>query len=235
MKPTLSAWIAVVVLLLALAPAAAAEEPAGQGNTLTVTGRGTVQIPTPDARIVLGVEVRRETAGEAQVEAARRSAAVVELVRRFEVEELETTRISLSPEYHYESRERRLVGFTATNLVSFRLPVERGGELLDGAVRAGATRIDSVQLVPDDEELARAESRAVAGAARQARKRARTVLGALGLEEVEIVRIQVGDRPDRPVPSMMRLMDAAETDPRTPVLPGLAEVSAQVTLEIRYR
>ncbi|PLZ88186.1 hypothetical protein CI594_20630, partial [Fischerella thermalis CCMEE 5196] len=66
---------------------------------LTVTGRGVESIPATLAEVVLGVEVQAKTAQEAQKEAARRSSAVVTLLKTRNVEKLQTTGITLNPVY----------------------------------------------------------------------------------------------------------------------------------------
>ncbi|MCZ0905245.1 SIMPL domain-containing protein, partial [Microcoleus sp. HI-ES] len=87
-------------------------------RTLTVTGRGVEAIPTTQTQVRLGVEVQGKTAAEVQQEAARRSSAVVELLRSRQVEKLETAGITLNPIYSYENNQQRLTGYTATNTVS---------------------------------------------------------------------------------------------------------------------
>lgn len=64
-------------------------------RTLTVTGRGVEAIPATLAQVVLGVEVQAKTAQEAQQEVARRSSAVVALLKSRNVEKLQTTGITL--------------------------------------------------------------------------------------------------------------------------------------------
>jgi len=59
-------------------------------RTLSVTGRGVEAIPTTQTQVALGVEVQGKTAAEVQQEAARRSSAVVALLRSRQVQKLET-------------------------------------------------------------------------------------------------------------------------------------------------
>src|ERR687885_995832 len=127
-------------------------------RTLTVTGRGLEAIPTTKTQVQLGVEIQGKTATEVQEEVARRSSAVVELLRSRQVEKLETTGIRLNPIYSYENNVQRLTSYSATNTVSFRTSsTEQAGKLLDDAVQAGATRIDSVGFTASDEAIAAAQ------------------------------------------------------------------------------
>lgn len=206
-------------------------------RTLTVTGQGTESIATTLSQIQLGVEVQAETAEEAQQEAARRSAAVVEFLRSRNVDKLQTTGINLNPQYDYSNNRQRIIGYLATNSVSFRVPTERAGDILDRAVEAGATRIDSVSFVADDDAVETARQQAIREAVQNAKAQADAVLSSLGLSQQEIVGIRVDGAPPPPPILYRANLDAAvaqESRAATPVVGGEQEVQASVTLQIRY-
>lgn len=223
-----------ILSLMFTSPAIAQEQ---LFRTLTVTGQGTETIPTTLTQVRLGVEVQGQTAEAVQQEAARRSAAVVELLRSRNVEKLETTGIRLSPNYSYDDRVRRLVGYIATNIVSFRISTEQAGNILDLAVQAGASRIDDVSFVAEDEAISAAQQDALRKATQDAQQQANTVLDSLGLSPEEIVNIQINGAstpPPRPIPLAGRTMEAADLAAATPVVGGEQTVRARVTLQISY-
>ncbi|TAG21004.1 MAG: DUF541 domain-containing protein [Oscillatoriales cyanobacterium] len=194
-------------------------------RTLTVTGRGVEAIPTTQTFVYLGVEVQGKTAAEVQQEAAKRSSAVVELLRSRQVQKLETTGISLNPNYSYENNQQRLlIGYTATNTVSFRINTQSAGTLLDDAVSAGATRIQGVSFVATESAIAQAQKQALKKATQDAQSQADAVLNALNFKRGEILSIQVNGAsappPDIALP--------------TPVIGGEQQVNASVTLQISY-
>lgn len=202
---------------------------------LTVTGQGSESVQTTQAQVMLGVEAQADTADEAQAEVARRSTAVVAFLRSRNVSELETTGISLNPIYNYESGEQRIVGYGASNTVSFRTPTEASGEIVDGAVRAGASQISGVQFIASDAAIAQARSQALAEATRDAQSQADSVLSALGFSAQEIVNIQIDSAnmpPVYPPYAQRALADGAEAT--TPIIGGEQDVEARVTLQIRY-
>lgn len=207
-------------------------------RTLTVSGRGVERIPTTLTEVRLGVEVQGKTAQEVQQEVARRSSAVVALLRsRNKVERLETTGISLNPVYSYNNNVQRLTGYSATNTVSFRLNTEQTGTLLDDAVKAGATRIDGVSFVAADAAIATAQQQALREATQDAQQQARTVLSTLELTPKEVVSIQVNaaNPPQPPMPLYNRAADSLESRAApTPVIGGEQQVEASVTLQISY-
>ncbi|MGJ3245912.1 MAG: SIMPL domain-containing protein [Elainellaceae cyanobacterium] len=245
MKPILSGrsfpklWDARYVLplsigilsLVLLKPALAQERTL---RTLTVTGQGVEMVPTTLAQVSLGVEVQADTAVEAQRDAAQRSAAVVELLRSRDVSQLETTGISLSPRYNYAENEQRLIGYTASNIVSFQVSTEDAGALLDEAVQTGATRINGVTFTANDQAIAQARQIALREATEEAQEQADAVFTALGLSQQEIVSIQINGANAVPPPIPYRAAMAEAADASTPVVGGEQTVNASVTLEISY-
>lgn len=205
-------------------------------RTLTVNGRGVERIATTLSQISLGVEIQGKTAQEVQQEAARRSSAVIGVLKSRNVERLETTGVRLNPVYSYSNNVQKIQGYSATNTVSFRVPTDKAGAILDEAVKVGATRIDSVSFVAGDEAIAQAQSQALTKATQDAQRQANAVFSALGLQSKEIVSIQVnGASPPPPVQvAELRLANAASKDSVTPLVGGEQEVQASVTLQISY-
>lgn len=203
-------------------------------RTLTVTGQGTENVPTTKAELQLGVEVEATTATAAQQEAARRSTAVVNLLRSRNVERLQTSGITLNPRYNYNNNEQRLVGYTATNTVSFRIASDRAGALLDEVVDAGASRIDGIRFIAEDAAIAIAQRQALREATEEAQEQADAVLDALGLSRGDVVSIQInGATPPPPAPMLRMEAQLADTS-STPIIGSEQEVGASVTLQIQY-
>jgi hypothetical protein len=204
-------------------------------KTLTVTGRGLESIPTTLAQVRLGVEVQGKTAQQVQQEAARRSSAVVDLLKSRHVEKLETTGVYLNPLYSYANNEQRLTGYSATNTVSFRLPTAQAGSIIDAAVKAGATRIEGVSFTATDEAIAKARQQALQAATKDAQQQANAVFSSLNLSQKEVVSIQINSAnpPQPPIPLMAR--EAAFVEKATtPVVGKEQQVEASVTLQIGY-
>jgi uncharacterized protein len=202
-------------------------------RTLTVTGRGVESISTTQTQVRLGVEVQGKTAAEAQQESARRSSAVVNLLRSRQVEKLETTGINLRPNYSYENNQQRLTGYIATNTVSFQINTQSAGTLLDEAVAAGATRIDSVNFQAAESAIESAQKQALRKATQDAQAQADAVLSALNLKRGEILSIQVNRNASYPVYQQLGNM-ARAANVTTPVVGGEQQVEALVTLQIGY-
>lgn len=234
---SVSSWLCCALSVLSLTLASPAEAQEKLLRTLTVTGRGVEMVPTSLTQARLGVEVQGKTAAEVQQEVARRSSAVVALLKSRNVEKLETTGISLNPTYSYENNVQRLTGYVATNIVSFQMKTENSGTLLDEAVSAGATRIDGISFVAADEVIATAQKQALKEATQDAQLQADAVLSSLNLTRKEVVSIQINGAltpPPRPIPlGDISLRSEAKVAP-TPVIGGEQQVEASVTLQIGY-
>ncbi len=220
---------ATLVILNPIHPALAQEQVT---PTLTVTGEGIETISATLIQVNLGVEIQGEKAIAVQEEIAKRTTAVVNFLKERRVEKLQTTGFRLQPQYRYENNQRSLVGYVGVNTVSFQLPVEKIGNLLDEAVKIGATRIDSISFTATAQELAAAEKEALRKATQDAQEQAEAVLRALNLTATEIIKIDI-KRSSSPQPRL-GIQSAAATN-GTPIIGGEQKVRAFVTLQISYQ
>jgi uncharacterized protein len=233
-KSWLPLALPVLLTLGSISPSWAAERP--MNRVLSVNGRGMTNIPATLTQVRLAVEVSGKSSNTVQQEAAKRSTTVIKLLKSRQVEKLQTAGISLSPVYSYDNNRQQLTGYTATNSLSFRLPVAQSGEVIDAAVQAGATRIDSVSSIASEEAVATAQTKALQLATKDAQRQAQAVLSALGFQSKEIIGIQINEAM-RPNPVMMESASFARTDRKmatTEVVGGEQEVQANVTLQISY-
>jgi len=206
-------------------------------RTLNVTGRGVESIDTTLTQVELGVESTGKSASAVQQEVARRSTAVVELLKNRKVEKLETTGINLSPTYDYTGGRQVLTGYSAINRVRFQVPIPQAGILLDQAVQSGASRIDGLSFKASDTAIATAQQQALREATQDALQQARTVFSSLNITQKEIISIQINQATPPPsVPMVYATAARMKTgfDSTTPVIGGEQTVEATVTLTISY-
>jgi len=205
-------------------------------RTLTVTGQGSEFVATSLSQVTLGVEVQGDTAEAVQQEVANRSNAVINLLQsRQNITKLQTAGVSLNPTYDYSGNTPRITGYAGVNTVSFRIPTNETGALLDEVIQAGATRIDGVSFVADDAALATARQEAIQEAIQDAQTQADAAFSALGFTPGDVVGVQVnGASYQPPMPLYdVRAAEASQSAP-TPILGGEQEVQASVTLQISY-
>lgn len=235
-------WSRIVLLSLAIAMislsgCASVKMTETHTQTLTATGKGTVKIPATLAQITLGIEIQGKTAQEAQQQVAKRSEALVNLLRSSNVEQLQTTSVNLNPVYTTINNKTQITGYTASNIVSFRLAADKTGDLLDRSVATGATRIDSLSFVATDEAIETARQQALQTATQDAQKQADAVFTSLNLTRRKIVSIQVN--PSTPPPQPINYAESsiqafAKDTANTVLVGGEQQVQAFVTLQIGY-
>lgn len=202
-------------------------------RVLTVTGQGSESLSPTLASISLSVEVIGPTAESVQEDMAERAAALVDFLQSQPIQDLGTTGVRLNPRYDYSSDQQRLIGYSASNTIRFDIAVEQAGELLDDAVQAGATRIDSLQFRATDTAIATAQRQALRAATLDAQDQADVVLAALNLTRQDIIGIQV-NHAQAPLPPMAPFAARESSLASTPVIASDQEVTASVTLQIQY-
>lgn len=245
-----------LLIYLIFALPASAQQKEKIWRTLTVRGRGVQTITTTLSQVSLGVVVEAKTAAQAQKQVSRQLSAVIALLKSRNVEQLQTTRISLTPIYSYRqgvqqvstynarplykyrNRRRRITGYTARNTVSFRYPTDKLGILLDEAVKIGATQINNVSFVATDTAIDNAYKQALQKATQDAKQQADLVFGDLGLQPQDVISIRV-NRPRLPRPRRFyRGRRGASSvnfaDVSTPIIGAEQKVEASVTLKINY-
>jgi uncharacterized protein len=228
---------AALLLCVSFAQPSMADEKERMYKTLTVSGRGVESIATTLSQVNLGVQVEGKNVQEVQQEAARKSSAVVALLKSRNVEKLQTTGINLNPVYNYTNNTQKITGYSATNTVSFRIATEKTGSLLDDVVKAGATRIDGISFVASDDAIASAQKQALKKATQEAQQQADSVFGALGLKSKEVISIQINNA-TAPAPIYRafesKARNTADQVAPTAVVGGEQQVEASVTLQISY-
>lgn len=228
-------------LLLLLTGIAHADLPQqGAGNPsprlLSVTAEAEEQVITTRARVQVSVDLDGADPAALQTSVSVTMTAVLDALVPAGAKELQTTGIRLNPQYRYDDGQPVLTGYQASNQVSFSAPTESLGTLLDLATRSGATRIDSLTFLADEDALAAARDRVLQAAATEARRQAAVVLDSLGEREDHIASIRIEDlrTAQSPLPvGSLEVMSLRAATP-APVLAGEQTVRARISLNIRY-
>ncbi|GAB4214316.1 MAG: SIMPL domain-containing protein [Synechococcales cyanobacterium] len=204
---------------------------------LTVTGQGSVAVETSVAVVRLGVVIEGQSAQETHQQVAQRSNQLVQKLKALQVENLQTTGISLNPRYDYRDGQAKPMGVIGQNSVQCEVPIDQAGQILDQAIAAGATQIESVSFKASDSVMKEGRKLALQAAVQDAQRQATDVLSSLNFSIQSIHSIQVDANDSSPI--IMRL-EAAKAynsmmaDAPTPVEGGEQTVTARVTLQIRY-
>ncbi len=205
-------------------------------GTLVVTGQGSVAVETAIAILRLGVTVSGDSAETVQAEVAAQSNQLVETLQDLEVDKLQTTGITLNPQYQYQNGRSQQVGVVGQNLIQFEVSIERAGSILDQAIGSGASQIQSISFRAEESVRVQARQQALRQAIEDAQAQAEVILDSLDLTQESIARITVNSNLPTPIPvsletaSFSRVADNAPT----PVIGGEQTVNASVSLEIQF-
>jgi uncharacterized protein len=224
--------VAALFALVALAgavglPDLAGAQDAPEGDSITVSGVGSVESTPNEAEMSFGVESRRPTANAAVAANADEMRRLINALRQAGAREIATQWVSVYPT---SSEDGSIDGYSASNSVSAVTDVGDAAALIDAAAEAGANQISGPGLSSSNaEELYR---RALTDAVAEARERAEVLAKAAGRSLGGISAIVEGTA-SIPLPYAERL--AADAAASTPIVPGEQETSATVTVTFDLR
>ncbi len=225
--------LGIAAFLPQAAPVHAAED-GTPVRTLSVVGRGELEVKPDTAVITVGVSEVKPTPIEAYNALSDSINKVAEALKAKGVkeEELQTSMFQLAAEYNWtQERGQELVGYRATNTLSITTQdLDKVAELIQAAVQAGANDLRGVtfQVKNADKLLDDALKLAVA----DAKAKAELVAGELGAKVVRVHSVSVQDQGASLVKARAGFnMDgvAAEIAP-VPVYAGTSTFSATVSV-----
>ena len=196
-------------------------------KTITVAGQGQVQVAPDVAYVSFGVQTRASTAKDAQDQNNQAMAAAIAKIKALGIadKDIQTSGISLYPVY---DQSNTITGYQASNTVTVSVDVAKAGQVIDGAVGAGANTSVSVSFGLKDPGAAQAQ--ALEAAAKDARTHADAIAKGLGVT-IQQVQVAVEQTSTTPVP--VRAMGVAASSAGiapTPVQAGQLTVTATVSV-----
>lgn len=205
-----------------------------QPPTPSVVAHGEAVIRrAPDRAFVdLAVETRAKTPKEARARNAEIMVKVQEAVKQLGIpaDAVQTRAYELHPEFDYVNGRQVPRGYTARNRIEVRVDqLDQLGEVIDGAIGAGATNAGSIRF--DLKDRSGVEREALKRAVADARARADAAAAGAGLTIARVLRIEEGSRLDQPPPMpMVAGMREMKADAPTPIAAGEIEIRVAVTL-----
>jgi uncharacterized protein YggE len=232
LKKTFVLLFAATLLLSACAPSAAAYGAAG--NTLSVTGVGTVSVAPDVAYVSIGVHTESSDVGVAVANNANQVESVMAALRESGVADadLQTNNFSV---YSYQDFdfEGNPIGttFSVDNTVTVTVrDLGRMGQLLDSAINAGANSIWGIQFAREDQDAAQAEARELAVADAQSQAEELAGLTDVTLGNLVSVSYSVSSPYDYYYPYGMGGGGGAAETADTSIVPGMITVTVSVYL-----
>ena len=205
---------------------AGAQDAAAAGDSITVTGLGSVKAVPDEAQMSFGVQTQRATAKAAVAANADAMREVINALRQAGARRIATEWVSVYPS---SGDNGRIDGYSASNSVSAVADVEDAPGVLDAAANAGANDISGPGLSSSDAEALYRQ--ALAKAVDGARLRAETLAQASGRSLGPITAIVEGGAQATPM-----FREAAQaSDGSTPIVPGEQETTATVSVTFSLR
>lgn len=207
---------------------------AGAGeHVISVGATGTVSLAPDVCDIRIGVSITRETAAAARTEAASVMAKVIAALKAAGVADadLQTNELSLQPVYDYSvpGAAPRLTGYQMTNVVGVTTRAfDSIATVVDDAVAAGATTIDSIAFRIEDPTKAEDQARELAMA--DAKRRAEALASQAGVRIVGVA--SVVENTALPTPPIAYRANALDAGGSTPIQAGSNDVT--VTVSVTY-
>ena len=222
--------VAALFTLVALAgavglPDLAGAQDAPEGDTITVTGVGSVEAVPNEAQMSFGVETRASTAKAAVAANADAMRKIINALRQARGREIATQWVSVYP---VTNDTGGVDGYAASNSVSATADVDEAAALIDAAADAGANQISGPGLSSSNAEALYRQ--ALGDAVAEARARAQVLAKAAGRSLGEITNISESTATSYPYAERAAL-DAAST----PIVPGEQETSASISVTFSLR
>lgn len=220
---------------------------------IRVTADASIAAKPDRATIEIGVVTDAKTAQAAAAQNAKRVGAVISALRAVlpaadnesapgdtpppgaamaSPAEITTVGYSLDPVYNRPKPGSNpvITSYSAANTVRVTTDdLAVVGRLIDGAMGAGANRINRLAFTLQDEQPLM--MKALQQAAARAKGKAEAIAAALGVRIVRVLQVEENGPPVRPVERMLRF-SAAAPEETTPVESGTIDVTATVTLTV---
>lgn len=247
-------------LASSLSSSATGSLPSGLGNlllspTISTSGTASTKVKPDQLLISAGVETNGTTAQQAVASSSNATAAVIAAIKGLGVadNQIGTSSYSLIPVYEplkgtgntttcaqvyppppeCRPTSQNIIGYRAINTVSVTLDVDgqiSGGSVIDAAVKAGANNINGVSFFLSQNKQQQVRDSLIQDAIANARHRADTAAGALGVQVSGVNSVVLSDVP---FPVIFRSFESASVGGAavpTPILPGEQEVTMMVNI-----
>jgi uncharacterized protein YggE len=194
-------------------------------RTIRVRGHGEVEVAPDRARITVGVETTHVDAVEAVERNSAAVQSVLEAVRGLGVadEDVRSAGFHIHHEMHPSPRYR-----VNNQVVILVRDVTRAGQILSAAVRAGANIAGGISFELSDSSEAEAE--ALRRAVEDARTRAETLTGSLGVVLGPVVSLDSARGNEFPQPMFARVTRSIAAPVDVPVAAGVITIPADVVV-----
>ncbi|MEW6043572.1 MAG: SIMPL domain-containing protein [Thermoproteota archaeon] len=212
-------------------------------KTLSVTGTATTSVDPDLVNIQFGVEIQKETAKEAFDANTAQMNAIVDAIKSVGItdDEISTAQLTIYPVYEsYQDKitgvyKQRLIGYSVSNII--RVETEKmslASDIIDGAVAAGANRVDSVYFTLSPQRQMQISDDLLAEAIKNAQLKAEKALAPLNYQIIGVKHVSLsefGYPPPIPLSYYKAAYDGAVAESaRAPIFSSEQDVSTTASV-----
>ena len=203
--------------------------------TIEVSASASVSTEPDQAVVQLSVETFAKMAIDATQENAGKMSQISKQLKALGIDpsQIRTTHFQVDPQYEYkEGRQKdpRPIGYRVHNTVEVDiLDIKKVGQVIDGAIDAGANRVMGLTFQVQNSE--RAYQMALARAMENAKNQAKAIAMGAGVNVGDLLWVSTTGRAPAPVYKTMRAEAMMSVD--TPISGG--ELSVVAHVRVRYR
>jgi len=149
------------------------------------------RLPNTVADVVLGIQVEGRTADAVSSALAQKSQTLLDYLRQQGTERLRTEEVAFQPQVESVRGTDRIVGYSGSANVSFRITPDKLGTVLAGSLEHGANTVSQTQFSPLESEVEAARRDLELEGTKTALTRAHAIAEAVGLRVVGVEQISV--------------------------------------------
>jgi len=226
--------VSVIVVAIAVFLSNSNAPDAAAVKMITTTGDSDTKVAPDMVMVSVSIETQAATAEESQQENARISNLVMAVLEGIvPSSDIQTTQLSVYPVTEYDPRtgDIRQEGYRALHTIVVKTSrTADAGKIIDGAIGAGANRVDQVSFYLSEEKESRIKSEMLASAASEARSKAKSIADGLGVKIVGVRSAAESSFSVTPFYTRSEAMSAKDIlGGATRVAEGEIEVSVSVT------
>jgi len=219
-----------LVVLLCFAGAGLWTQPLTRNSFVRAFGQSTVSVKPDLARVEFSIVTQASTAQDASSQNATRTTNVLTQLQTLlgPNANIQTAAYSMTPNYNYPpgGGTPTLIGYTVSNTIRVTTSdLTITGKIIDTGIQAGANQVSGLQFGLKDDQPVRAQALRLATA--QAKAHADAMAAGAGLHSGGFRSIEEGI-----VVQSRSLPTAGATATTTPIVTGLVDIEATVTIEV---
>ena len=151
-------------------------------QTITASGTSTITAVPDEASVYISINTIEKTTEGSKNKNTEISDAVINAIKKLNIQkDIETTNYNIYPEYDWSSGQQELKGYRTTNIIKVSTKYfDDLGAIVDTAVKAGATGIDSINFELSKDKENEIKRNALTKATEDAKLKAEAIANGLG-------------------------------------------------------